>query len=800
MLNPLLNALLPDKALPVVRRACLVGILLFPFALAGGFLLLVRNTAPPPVTVTTDCEHAIGIARDFLGRQGAPIASWTGSCKSGTEAALLSFANLKPERMAVWQVAPPVYGEVSFRQPDGQQAATVSVSLDGRVVGFDWNDLPSSKEDLPDGAALKMVLAVVPEGFAFGAPSVDRIGSKREYTFHSSKIPEIELTETVVLQGPRVTSFTVKASADESTSSTGGEIFQTTLSSLGSLFLCAVVLFSIFRHASRTLQQEISHQRSLVVAVLCAVFCVFLGFNAVVNSNTGTVPFAVILLIFAILGVFGGGILAAAYSSGEGDVREAFPGKLTSLDAVITGRVFSRNTGISTLFGLVCGSWLVLALGLVTAPFAIRIPQGTSGLAGSFLRYATIMPLVLYPLMALSFAAAGLLQPLAFLKRYVTRRLRWHIPVLLVCAFLISTIRTHSASSAEFLVTSAVLVASLLAPFFLLDFLATLVSFGVVSSAMGISLSYAIAPRLSTSSLELHAGLALGLTAFGLVSMTRGRQYSEEQVRPLYARHIAERLSLEAEVSAAREAQLRLLPDSVPEFEGLDIAAACVPAETVGGDFYDFFPLGEGRLGVFIAEGNNRGLAAALTIALAKGYLMQCVERFREPVEILARLEAMLASIFPSDLDSNRASFTDFAFASIDTRAGEIRYARTGSYPKVVVVSAASVVASEKMVPVKGRVSPLSEGRATLLPGDHVVLFTDGMGRRLAAGNRKPEEAAAVLIPRQATAEPGSADRVRERFFRDTKASTEPDDLTLVVIRMQARAEYEDSSALGVVA
>src|SRR5207248_10259744 len=115
----------------------------------------------------------------------------------------------------------------------------------------------------------------------------------------------------------------------------------------------------------------------------------------------------------------------------------------------------------------------------------------------------------------------------------------------------------------------------------------------------------------------------------------RGREYRDEEVRPLYARHIAERQLLEAEMAAAREAQLHLLPKSVPNIAGLSISAACIPARIVGGDFYDFFPLANNRLGVFIAEGSNRGVGSALNIALAKGFLMHTVRRNLSPHEVL---------------------------------------------------------------------------------------------------------------------------------------------------------------------
>jgi serine phosphatase RsbU (regulator of sigma subunit) len=177
---------------------------------------------------------------------------------------------------------------------------------------------------------------------------------------------------------------------------------------------------------------------------------------------------------------------------------------------------------------------------------------------------------------------------------------------------------------------------------------------------------------------------------------------------------------------------------------------------------------------------------------------MQCVERYCEPVEILTRLEAMLSSIFDQSQDAARSALTDFAFAAIDTVTGDVRYARTGAYPKVVVVSSSGVVASEKMITVKGRRTPISEGRARLVPGDHVVLFTDGIGRRLAAGNRRPEETAASLISR--TPHHQSTGDLCKRFFSATRASLDPDDLTLVVIRIDALATQQETAALGVVA
>ena len=809
MLEVILKALFPNETSSSVRRRISTfAILFFPAALAAGLILLYRNTPPTPLHVTTTLKSSVETARHFLLARGVDTEGWDVTTNFSTDDSKLKFLNAKPERIKAWNYAPPVYGTVRLRDPKKGRSAGVYVSLDNKILGFNIEKagLPGTSATLTDAAALQLAKSGLPQGIPFAEPGVERntVGGQEErtYSFHSAAIPpQAGIATEVTLLGDRVVRIKSTLSPDEEQDGTPGEHLQAALNVVGICFLCIVSVFSFYRYANRMIQQEVSHSRSIIVALLCSVFCVLIGFNAVVNSDSVEIPVAMVVAIFAVLGVFGGGLLAAAYGSGEGDVREAYPGKLTSLDTLLTGHIFSRNVGLAILIGLVCASWLLLAMGILTTPFRTTFPQGSASMAGSLVRLGWLMPMVVYSLLALSFSAAGLLQPLAFAHRYLAHRPRLRLPFLLVCAALVSMLRTHSGSATEFLLETAVFVGALLIPFFALDLFAALVCIGSLSAFLGVVESVVAAPGYSEISVVIHALTTLGLFAFAIVSIQKGREYSDEQVRPLYARHIAERKSLEAEVSAAREAQLRLLPEAVPDYAGLHISAACIPAETVGGDFYDFFLLGDGRLGIFIAEGNNRGLAAALTIALAKGYLMHCVERYREPVEILSHLENALASIFAAG-GASATGITDFAFASVDPVAGEIRYARTGVYPKVVVVSEIAATATERMAPVRGRSSPLVEGRARLEPGDHVVLFTDGIGRRLALGNRKPEQFITSAAARFKGKDPAGnpAEAFRDHCMEATKASLEPDDLTMVVIRVASRAQAEGSTALGVVA
>ena len=80
-----------------------------------------------------------------------------------------------------------------------------------------------------------------------------------------------------------------------------------------------------------------------------------------------------------------------------------------------------------------------------------------------------------------------------------------------------------------------------------------------------------------------------------------------------------EKRRLEEELRIAREIQMSLLPRGAMRMEGLNVTALCVPAREVGGDYYDFFPLDDKRLGVLIADVAGKGTSAALYMAELKG-------------------------------------------------------------------------------------------------------------------------------------------------------------------------------------
>ena len=348
-------------------------------------------------------------------------------------------------------------------------------------------------------------------------------------------------------------------------------------------------------------------------------------------------------------------------------MKRSIPGKLTPLDALLAGRIFSRDVAVSVLCGAAAAGWLLLcqhALGYL-------LPTDMLGARAEGLRY-TFARLPWLTLVAgrqyesLLIAVAGLLLPASFLLRSKKgRQGRRFVWLILFALFSVLQDAARYPTVASSLLAMGVLASALLLPFFAFDLLAAIVSLSslaFVNEPRLVSALYSL-PGWSLRSFGLAALAAASLACAAYLAV-RGSAVREEDVRPLYAKNLAERMGLQAEVLAAREAQLRLMPQAAPQMPGMDVAACCLPAKGVGGDFYDFFQLDANRIGIFVAQGGERGLASALCVALAKGVLMHTPPSRPTPAaQIVLQLEAGMAKL----LKGGSAANISFVYGVIDT-------------------------------------------------------------------------------------------------------------------------------------
>ncbi|HMQ32869.1 MAG TPA: SpoIIE family protein phosphatase [Chloroflexaceae bacterium] len=184
-----------------------------------------------------------------------------------------------------------------------------------------------------------------------------------------------------------------------------------------------------------------------------------------------------------------------------------------------------------------------------------------------------------------------------------------------------------------------------------------------------------------------------------------------------------ERERIAQELRVARLIQQTLLPREVPAVPGWGITPYYEPAREVGGDFYDFIPLADGRLGLVIADVTDKGVPAALVMATTRSVLRAAATRLEAPGSVLARVNDMLVPDIPPNM------FVTCFYAILDPESGRLRFANAGH--DVPYWRGADGAVRE----LRARGMPLGlmegmayeEGEVRLGPGDHLLLYSDGL-------------------------------------------------------------------------
>ena len=183
---------------------------------------------------------------------------------------------------------------------------------------------------------------------------------------------------------------------------------------------------------------------------------------------------------------------------------------------------------------------------------------------------------------------------------------------------------------------------------------------------------------------------------------------------------------IQSELKVATDIQASLLPRLFPAFPDrpeFDIYASMDPAKEVGGDFYDFFFIDETNLCFLIADVADKGVPAALYMMVAKTLLKSEGQRLGEPDLILSYVNNILAT------DNDSCMFATVFCAILDTRSGEVRFANAGHNPPLIISSEGIQYLALQAGFVLGPIPNMlyTTERITLLPGDTLFLYTDGV-------------------------------------------------------------------------
>jgi sigma-B regulation protein RsbU (phosphoserine phosphatase) len=148
------------------------------------------------------------------------------------------------------------------------------------------------------------------------------------------------------------------------------------------------------------------------------------------------------------------------------------------------------------------------------------------------------------------------------------------------------------------------------------------------------------------------------------------------------AEETARRERVQSELDMAKSIQKSVLPKifpPFPDFPGVTVFASMTPAKEVGGDFYDFFVVGENKLAVVIADVSGKGVPAALFMMVARALIKTRALSGDEPHELLAAVNNQLCR------DNDAGMFVTAFVGILDTRLGMLRYANAGHTPPVLL-------------------------------------------------------------------------------------------------------------------
>jgi steroid delta-isomerase-like uncharacterized protein len=248
-----------------------------------------------------------------------------------------------------------------------------------------------------------------------------------------------------------------------------------------------------------------------------------------------------------------------------------------------------------------------------------------------------------------------------------------------------------------------------------------------------------------------------------------------------------ERERIEQELQVARQIQQSLLPEATPELEGWQLSARYRPAREVGGDFYDFLELGDGRLGLVVGDATGKGMPAALVMATTRGMLRAVVESLESPGEVLARVNDALVTDIPPNM------FVTCLYAILDPDKGRLRYANAGhDLPYLHHHGGDAEELRARGMPL-GLMPEMSyeEKETSLSEGESVLFYSDGL---VEAHDPKRREMFGFPRLRELVAEhdADAEERSLVEFLMDELRSftgdgwEQEDDITLVTLRRSA--------------
>jgi sigma-B regulation protein RsbU (phosphoserine phosphatase) len=247
---------------------------------------------------------------------------------------------------------------------------------------------------------------------------------------------------------------------------------------------------------------------------------------------------------------------------------------------------------------------------------------------------------------------------------------------------------------------------------------------------------------------------------------------------------ITQRERISREIEIAREVQERLFPQCYPKVAGIDLAGSCRPAQAVGGDYYDFFPLDDGRLALALGDISGKGISAALLMASLRASLRSIASLQQSD---LATLIHHVNNLVYESSTTNR--YATFFYAEYDPATSLLTYVNAGHNPPYIL-RGARAIPLEATGTVIGLLPDAEYAQATIpmQPGDVLLAFTDGISEAMNHEDEEWGEDCMIATVEQLLSQPDRTHSARQLLDcilagadKFTSGAPQHDDMTLLL-------------------
>lgn len=807
-------------------------ILLIALAAIIIFLYSIDDILPfKAASFSLDRSQAITKANTFLEKGGydlspfqvtAMVKEWSSAfqylqTKVGLDTALLIAQN---RDAGIFSVNWMVYYYQNLPASAPQQKFYVEVTTRGDVCCFthiipaELDSLPPQQAHLKQDSALALAKGyIAQQGIDLDSFQVDNFSSqafarRTDHLFRWKKNYERapgELYFSVKVQGNRIDEFRqwYDPPPRDSVNLKAAQGYRFFVQVAGIVLFCIFIVLPILLFLKKYHEGEVGVGRaSLLFIVLWTTVSAYTVLTIPVQAfgwGLGELSFDFIVLVklvmyMIIIYPLWGTLLFTSWSVGESLARETGAQKLAGVDALFHFRASTLTFASSALYGYAYG-FIALGGTALLLRFSLYYFNGTTSISGYVSTIAVYLPFLVPFLTALTTALMAEIPYRLFFNAFIYQKTHLRTLAVVVSAALFAV--TGSVFTYYPFVLNPLYLELLLlfvlglffgALFWKYDLLTVLVAnfvfFGVLQA---IPIVTNTAPYLFYSGV---VGLALLFVPvpFIIIGYLRKETFAyEADTTPAHIKRISERVRMAKELEIARQVQMKLLPKTSPNLAGCDVAGFCIPAKEVGGDYYDFIPLGEQRLGIAIGDVSGKGVPAAIYMTLTKGVFQSHAEVDVSPKKVLTKVNSLMYRSI------ERGSFVSMFYAIIDLVAMKMVYARAGHNPAIYFNRSKNLFDALEPAGIalgleRGEVfsQVIREQELPLQSGDLFVFYTDGFSEAMNRDQQQYSEERLYATIRDAAGD--TAQNIIHAIYLDVKAFThdypQHDDMTMVVVKI----------------